>query len=217
MHPVRSRPSSRWLLPGLLAALALALFCPSPARAALIVTASSASGDLGSSGNVLEVTLTNTGAPITNLDSFNVTLSVPAGSGITFTGADASTSLTYLLAGNSFGFADNVSGGGSIIDFSDLADVPPATIPAGSSGLGRVFFDVSAGAPLGPVVVTVSPNTTFTSTDFTEIPYTAVNGQVTVIDGATPVPEPSSIAVLGIGAVCLAGAAARRRLARRQA
>ena len=200
---------SRWLslaAAGLLLAAAPAL----PARAGMVITLQNVSAAAGSSGDTLEVDLTNTGTSAVDIGAFNFELTIPSGSGITFTGADTSTSLdTYIFAGNSFADAFD---GGSIYSSSsstatmlDAGDVGTATgtVGAGATvGLGLVLFDVAGSAPTGSVTVTLTTTqagTSLTDPNGGNIPIDTFNNGAITITGGT-VPEPSAVipAMLGL-------------------
>ena len=190
-----------WPRRGILsAAFAGFLLCVAPAaRAGIIVTVQSVSASTGASGNTLEVDVQNTGASV-DIASFSFEISVPSSSGVTFTGADISTSLaTYIFAGNSF-FGPNIAfGTGTTLDAGDIAVAGSTTLGTGATlGLGLVSFDVAAGTTLGPVTVSLTgyPFTGLTAPDQSNVPIdTLETGTITISGGA--VPEPSSL-ILGM-------------------
>ena len=183
----------------------VAIAASSPARAGLIVSVSSVSAAAGSTGDTLEVDVTNTGAPV-DIAAFGFEISVPAASGVTFTGADDNTTANiYIFAGNS-AFGPNigmVSMGGTQLDGTDIAAAGSTTLGTGATlGLGNVFFDVSSMASPGPVTVTLvpDPGTTLTDPNQGNISIDTLNNGTITITGGTTVPEPSALisATLGL-------------------
>jgi hypothetical protein len=170
----------------------------------------------GSTGNILTVRLTNfTNLPPGPFDlgGFNVTLSVPAASGITFTGGDSSVT-NYVLLGNSFGFGFTNPSGLNTADISDLTNVGTVNIPISSSfNLGRLFYNVDAGATLGVSPVTFSGATSFIDGSFANIPFSTVAGSIEVSpSNSNAVPLPASVFMFGFGAVSMIYAHRRRAL-----
>lgn len=185
-----------WLLP---VAFCLAAM---PARADLIVGVQSVAVNAGTVGNSLEVTLTNTGAPVTvGGFSFEIVASNPD---VTFTGGStATTPATYIFAGNSF---DDITASplvtsllGPSLDASDLAFDPSTspTIGTGSTvGLGDILFNVSNSAPTETILVALTPDPSLTSLSdpsANPIPITSLDGGHINITRANAVPEPASI------------------------
>lgn len=212
----RIRRPRRARLSAALAALALTLLLSTGARAGLVIKLQPASttAAAGSSNNVLEVVLINDSSDSLTLSAFNVTLSVPAGAGVTFTGGDASTSLPYVFAGNSVGFLFVNPSGANTADVSDLADDTMQLIPGNSTlGLGRIFFSVDAVAVPDVYTVSIEPATSLTGggPNFDPLPFTSEGAEITVTVAA--VPEPSTLA-LSATAIALAGVAWLRRSAR---
>jgi len=178
------------------------LLSTTPARANLIISAQLVSAAQNSSGNPLEITLTNTGPAAVTVAGFNFEIQT-ANPNITFTASDFSTTpAPYIFAGNSsFGPALNTFGLGQTMDGSDLPLVGLGTAIAsgGTVGLGRVLFKVAANATTGAFAVTFIPNpgTSLTDPNFNNIPINTLNaGQITITGTAT-VPEPSSVLLLG--------------------
>ncbi len=158
----------------------------------------------GGSGYVLDFSMTTT-SPI-DLGGFNVTVTVPLASGITFTGGDALVS-NYVFAGNLSGLFQfsNPTGANSanITDFPNSFDQPLA---AGTYGLGEIYFSVASNAPPGIVNVTLDPATSFTQgvPPFGSYTYAPAGGSTigTInIVASSVVPEPSSALLL---CVCVA-------------
>ena len=184
----------------------LALGLPTAALADVDITVSMSAPSQnvvpGGSGYVLDFSMTTTSA--IDLGGFNVTVTVPSASGITFTGGDSSVA-NYVLAGNSLGpFFSNPIGpnSGSITDFPNTIDQPLA---AGTYGLGEMFFSVASNAPGGSVNVTLDPATSFTQgvSPFGSYTYAPPGGSTigTINTMVSSVPEPSSALAV---AVCVA-------------
>lgn len=214
-----ARPG-RLRLPGLLA-MAGVLLVARPAAADLIVSVSSVPLALpGSTGNLLEVDLTDTGSSAVDVGSFTFGIGTNDPR-ITFTSADTSTTSPYIFDGHSFvqdfGVSLNTSSGPSLVG-SDLSDsLASTTVGAGDTvGLGRVFFDVSNGpGPAAVVPVVLDPNNTSLADDLgNPVPIdTLSNGSITLL--GTSVPEPSSLVLFGLGLLgCAALCPLRRRRGR---
>ncbi len=193
--------SLRQLLPACVGLLALAL--PAAALAELDVTVSMSPQSQnvvpGGSGYVLDFSMTTT-SPI-DLGGFNLTVTVPLASGITFTGGDASVP-NYVFTGNLSGLFQfsNPTGAnsGNIADFPNTIDQPLA---AGTYGLGEMFFSVASNAPGGSVNVTLDPATSFTQgvPPYGTYIYAPAGGStIGTINTVPSVPEPSSALVVGV-------------------
>ena len=117
------------------------------------------SANQGTTGNTLEVDVQNTGAPV-DIASFSFEISVAAGSGVSFTGADINTSVnTYIFAGNSARGRISPPLTGTTLDASDNAASGSTTLGTNSTlALGRVFFDVASAASVGAVTVSLTPS-----------------------------------------------------------
>jgi hypothetical protein len=181
-----------------------------PAQAAsvgLTVSVGSANALQGSSGNFLDIILTNNSASVANIAGFNFELTI-VNPNITFTGATTSTALTYVFNGDSL-FGPNIQSGGSgqNIQAGDLsAGGTGKNVAAGASaGLGRVFFSVAAGAAGGPFTVTPTafPTTNLSDSLGGNLPFASTSGTIT-IQTNTAVPEPASLPLLLLGLPVLA-------------
>ncbi|MDE3165955.1 MAG: hypothetical protein KGN36_09125 [Acidobacteriota bacterium] len=187
-----------------------------PARAGVVVTVGSATVSAGGSGS-FDITLANTGASAQNIAGFGLAIAT-TDPDITFTGADFSTLLPYVFAGDSWdvanGFAFVTSAPGQTLSASDLSnsgtgnDIAAAT----SVGLARVLFSVSGGATAGafPVTLTAYPATSLNDSTFANVPFTSVDGSITIQAG-TAVPEPSAFLPLLLSVPFLLRGARRRR------
>ena len=181
-----------------------------PARGGIVVSVQSVSASAGTSGNTLEVDVTNTGAPV-DIASFSFEISVAPGSGVSFTGADINTSTTYIFAGNS-AFGPNIDTlTGTTLDASDIAVSGSTTLGTGATlALGRALFSVAFSAPLGAAAVSFTgfPATSLSAMDLSDIPIDTLSNGTITITPATAVPEPAtlvtaSLALLGIGGILL--------------
>lgn len=195
-HPVRLL--ARSCLPVLVSALLLGV---GPARGGFVVSVQSVEVFPSTTGNALEVTLTNDGPTAVAIGSFSFEIaSDPAV--ITFTSATTSTTAPYIFAGHSlFGPVINTSAGATLLA-SDLDDRPAgATVAAGATvGLGRVLFNVGFRAGTFPVTLSGFPNTSLSDPTGANLVITQMkNGTI----GA--VPEPSSLALLALGWLAVAG------------
>jgi hypothetical protein len=180
-----------------------------PARAGIIISVDSVSAVAGSTNNAFDVRLTNTGAPIA-IAGFKFEV-MTSDADITFTGADFSSVLPYILTGDSFdqtfAFALNLLGPGQSMDGSDVANsLSGPTIGTGSTvALGRVLFDVSPLAATGAFAVSfIDAGTSLSDGLGNSIPIDKPlqSGQITVT-GTTATPEPGSALLLSIALVGL--------------
>lgn len=186
-----------------------------PARAGMVITLQSVAAGLGTTGNSIEVTLQNIGAPVT-IGAFNFTVTT-SNTDITFTGADSNnTSASYIFLGDSFdvinGFPVNTLSAGQTMDGVDLSNSGAGMLigTGVTLGLGRILFDVSPTAFPGGVAVTLLTDTAHTSLADLNANNIAIdtfnNGQIQV----AAVPEPAT-ALLLIAALAV-GFLAKRRL-----
>jgi hypothetical protein len=152
------------------------------------------------------------------VSSFSVELSVLAASGINFTGVNTNTLAAPYIFGTlqtpPFSFSAFPT-----TDFtaSDLDATPPGfrnLNPGDVVGLAHVSFSVNPATPLGPVIVTIVPaNTLVADVTGAPIPFTPVNGTITIVPTTVSTPEPSSLALAAIGAGGLLFAFRRRKAA----
>ena len=199
----RPRPiSSRFpLLVGL--ALSLGLIA-APSRADFVVSVQSVTASAGSTGNALDVTLTNTGPTSATFSGFSFGLA-PA-LGLTFTAVTTGTTTAGYIFGDLGLFGSDITStppAGVAIEASDLYSVAGAgvTLASGATlGLGHVFFNVSAAAT-GSISVALAapPATSLSSPAGTSLPVTRLQAGTVRIAASTAVPEPASALGLGVG------------------
>lgn len=194
------------------AAVCLAVAAWAPARADLIVSVNSTTALAGSSGNWFDVTLKNDGASAVDLDGFSFALD--AGSpDVTFTGVTTATADSYVFDGfSAYGPNIELWAGGDVsaADAYDPAGGSISLAAGGTVGLGRVFFDLDAGASgTYAVKLRAFPDTSLSLGIDDVAINTLVDGTITVGEA---VPEPSAI-VMGLLAAGagLATAVRRRR------
>jgi hypothetical protein len=191
------------------AALGLGV-APSAADAAAIIEAGSSTVAAGQSGS-FDVVLTSTGGSF-DVSGFSVELSVPANSGVTFTGASAiTTTAGYLfstlqtppLTFSAFPTTDFV--------ISDASVTPPdffvTVAPGQTYGLGHVTYSVASGTHPGVIpdsLLNLGTTTELLDVSDHVITSSVSNGSITVV--GTSVPEPSSLILWLITAVTLLAA-----------
>jgi hypothetical protein len=211
MHGPLAYRSWHWI--SALLAAALILSTAFPTCAGIIVSVESVSANQGTTGNALEVDVQNTGASV-DIASFSFEISVAAGSGVTFTGADINTvANVYIFAGNSAQGPNIDTLTGTTLDASDNAASGSTTLGTNSTlALGRVFFDVATSAPVGPVTVSFTPfpSTSLTDPNLNDIPIDTLNSGTITISG-TIVPEPSALVSATTGLLASAWFVLRKR------
>ena len=193
-----SRTTRVALLSMVLAAIVLALG-PSEARADLVVTVLSSSAPVGGTGS-FDVNLSNNGATSVDVSGFSVELSVPGGSGVSFTAVDVNTTATYLfgtlqtppLTFDTFPTTD--------LTASDFSGTPPYVTtlqPNDTFGLEHVSYSVAPGTALGPVTVSIlGLGTTTEILDIIGNPITPTDPTDGTITIMSAVPEPSTLWML---------------------
>jgi hypothetical protein len=208
----------------LICATAALLHVPA-AHADFLIAVSSAVAEAGSTGNTLEVDLTNTGTSAVTFGGFAFGISTSSPS-IAFTGATtATTTAPYIFASDSLFGPDIATSIGLSLTAADASALGADSVAAGATvGLGKVSFDVASGASLGPVTVTLAgyPTTSLSDNMGNNLPFTGLNGTIVVVASpSSPVPEPSTLLLFSTGLAFLAvRASGRRRLrldAKRQA
>jgi hypothetical protein len=195
----------------------------SAARAGFIVSVESVNAVAGSTGNTLEVDLSNTGASaVIGAFSFGISTST---ANIDFTQATINTTnYAYIFAGASL-FGPIISTTtGQFLDASDLSTLTLNTPPTGTTlganqtlGLALVSFDVAAGTSAGSIAVDVTsyPTTSLTDPSGNDISGTNgsnlsfSNGTITILTppSGSPTSEPSTLLLLSAGLVLLAARA----------
>jgi hypothetical protein len=187
-------------------AAALILGGSLPAQAGIIVSVESVSAARGSTGNALEVDVQNTG-PSVNIASFSFEISVAVGSGISFTGANVNTVVnTYIFNGNSAQGPSIDTLTGTTLDASDNAASGSTSLGTGATlSLGRVLFDVSPTAGVGPVSValTAFPSTSLTDPNLNNIVIDTLNNGTITVAGPS-VPEPASLTLASLALIASA-------------
>ncbi len=187
----------------LVAAFALGLLGGSAAHADIIVMVGNSGVFTPSSGNTVEVNLTNTGPGAVVIGGFSLEVTT-ADPFITFTGATMATATPYIFAGNSGDVADSFplafSSPGQTIDAGDFYATfgSGTSLSAGqSAGLALLSFDVAPGDPNTTVLfdVTAYPSTSLSDADGNDITIDSVaSGKITLTTAA--VPEPTTFLLL---------------------
>jgi hypothetical protein len=209
-------PLANWSRRGIpaLVGAALLLCTALPARAGIIVSVESVSASQGTTGNTLEVDVQNTGTPV-DIASFSFEISVAAGSGVNFTGADINTAVNvYIFAGHSAQGPNIDTTTGTTLDASDNAASGSTTLGTNSTlALGRVFFDVASSAPVGPVTVSLTPfpSTSLTDPNLNNIPIDTLSSGTITISGTSVVPEPPALVSATVGLLASAWFVRRMR------
>ncbi len=199
----------------IVAACVLFLLGSATARADVILSGQPVTAAAGSSGNSLDIELTNSGPSAITVGGFSFGISV-ANPAINFTDANTSTTDPYIFAGDSL-FGPDLTGPtrGQSLTAVDVFDIPLSgvTVGAGTTvGLGHVLFDVAGTATAGafPVSFASFPTSGLSDAIANNISIdTFSKGQITIT--ATAVPEPSSLLPLLVGIVLVMGASANRR------
>ncbi len=196
--------------PILLAFLGVAGIAPL-GRASLLMNIQPVSDAAGTTGDTLDVTLTNTGPSSVTIAGFTFGIGVGT-SNLTFTGVtDGTTTATYIFSGNSL-FGPDISQQppnlpGQTLEASDLwASIGTgATVGTGATaGLGHVTFNLAAATPSGPISVNFIPaDDSLSDAAGAALAFTANNGTVTVTRGGTSTPEPGTFAFAAVALVAL--------------
>jgi hypothetical protein len=197
------------------AAAALVCACwPAMVRGELIVSVDSKDVNYSSSDQTgwLYVYLQSTESPQPKLKSFDLRLNLSGDPGFTFLDAQeppGTGTLSYVLPG---GAAYTVT-----MDSPTQITVSDIVLNSGNDVVdGRAFVQfeckVAGGTPIG-AKGHVNIDTTYTDLfaavgtyDSQQLPFTPHNGAITVI------PEPGSLALLGVGMIAVAFCCVRRRL-----
>ncbi len=187
----------------------LVLSLSQAATAGVIIAMSPASQNVQQGGSGYELNFSMTTSDPIDLGGFNVTVTVPITSGITFTVGDSSVA-NYVFAGNSAGLFFNNPSGSFTGDISDLPTLYQSLSPNTYYSLGRMFFSVASNAPLGNVNITLDGATSFTNgLTFDQYDYTTPSGgstigtiNVGVSGNLNAVPEPSTLVIIMLAAGC---------------
>ncbi len=199
------RTSRRAWITGTLTALAVPILLGGRATAGLTIEfhPANVSAAAGSAGNIFDVLLVsdNSTPAGTNLSSFSVTFSAPAASGIDFTSANTTTGQPYVFAGdNSGGFTFTPGPSSGIISDSAL-DLNAPIAASTTYGLGEVFFSVAPDARLATSFVGITGSLTGGPPNFDNVPFTRMNGLITVTPAAVPEPSTAVMTALGLAGV----------------
>ena len=218
--------ASRWICRLLLLALWFALTLGQAHGGSLVMSVDNVTGPSAGQGT-FEVLLTNTnpaGGTSYDVAGFSFELSVPAGSGVQFTGEalrlsapltssrgleSASIDPTFTLSLDSF---PNTQFSGSDTEFT----YPSIAVgPGAVFGLGLISYSVSPQAPAGNVPISfVLPGSSVSDPSgraIADFQTDSSNGIIHV--GVSTIPEPSSflLATIGIAAIFLACLCKRRQ------
>lgn len=213
--PSPSRPSARGRLAGAVALAALVLgLAPSPSRADLTIQVLDSSAPAGGTGS-FDVVLINTDAAGTtpySVNSFSVEVSVPGGSGVSFTAADTGTTAAPYIFGTlqtpPFTFDTFPTQDVTVSDFAAPGSAMLVN-PGDEFGLGHFTYSLTAGFT-GPVTVTLGGGTSLTDPNANAITFVSGNGTIST----RPVPEPSTLMMAALGGSMLLGYARRRTRSR---
>jgi hypothetical protein len=201
------------------AAFTLAAFllwaAPGAARADLVLQIQDSTAAPGGTGS-FDVILKNPGGSV-DVGGFGIELSVPAATGVTFTGVNTATApaepyIFGTLQSPPFSFDTFPNMQFSATD-SDMSPPFFVTVSPGSTfGLAHVTFAVAAGTSPGLVPVSFVPaGSSVSDNNGSPIPSTLINGTITIVS----IPEPS---LLLLAAACAGFAyvgASRTRMPRK--
>lgn len=198
-----------------IASVAVCCLCSLSAQADLTISVGSVSVDAGTTGNSLDVDLTNTGPTVVPIGGFSFGVLI-ANPNVSFTDANTSTAAFYIFAGKSL-FGPDLTGltSGQSLNTSDIFDIPNNGLALDSGvtvGIGHILFDVSAGADPGAFAVNLAahPFTSLSDPEGNDVLINALSsGQIT-IEGAA-IPEPSTLGTLLVGVVLIVRAGGLRR------
>jgi hypothetical protein len=185
------------------------------AQANLQIIVASSTVTAPSMGNTFEVSIFNAGSTASvPIAGFSFGLSVPGGSGVTFTNATISTLTNpYIFAGftSTPPFSNTAFPNQSFIA-SDIYDNTGGIVvgPGATFGLGLITFDVASNFS-NPTTVTLAgfPSTSLSDDQAGNVTFTGLNGTISL----SAVPEPATWAMMGLGASAMLGWCYRRRRA----
>ncbi len=197
-------------LRAIFAVSAMAFAGHSSAKASIILSIAPVTVQAGTTNDVFDVNIQNTGSVAQNIAAFSFAVSV-ASLNISFTGGDTSTLNTYIFAGDSFDIGNSSSfisttTPAQALEAADLSNSGNGiNLAAGSTlGLGEIFFNVAGGTLAGPYTVTIIPDcsnlnlcTSLSDLSATTIPVVVQNGTINVTT-TTGVPEPSTLSLLSL-------------------
>lgn len=212
--PKQHSPLRSWLLVG----SAFFLLGSATGRAGVILSGQSVFAASGSSGNSLDINLTNSGPSAITIAAFTFGIST-ANPNISFTDANISTAAPYIFGANSL-FGPDLTGptNGQSLVTSDNFSIPLSgtTLSAGATmGLGHIIFNLAGTATAGafPVSFAPFPTSSLSGPAGNGISIdTFSNGQITIT--AAAVPEPSFRLPLLAGIVLVTVATVKRKLSR---
>jgi hypothetical protein len=190
------------LRPGNLALAAVGLIgIAALGKASVILNVQSVSDAAGSTGDTLEVTLTNTGTAIT-VGGFSFGLSVGT-SNLSFTAVTTgTTTATYIFNGQSL-FGPDISVQppnlpGQSLKAEDLAEVSATVVGSGATvGLGHITFNLAAATPAGGIPLNfIALDDSLADQLGSPIAFSTGTGTVTVT-GSASIPEPATFVLVG--------------------
>jgi hypothetical protein len=194
-----------------LAAISLFMLAAQPSQADLIFSAENSFVEPGTStGNALDVTLTNTGATAVDIAGFAFQVTASSSS-ISFTQVTSATAAPYIFANNSFWGPDITIYGdpvvpGATISAGDNVLVPDSFMSLASGdtvGLGHVLFDVTSPLPGDTTISVVFTGGIDIANNLSDASGAPI--QVSdLISGSITTPAPSTF-VVSIGILFLAG------------
>ena len=197
--------------PGLAALLAaMILACPSPSRAGMILSLvpNSPTVAAGSTNNVLQLQLTNTGGNTPNSSnvaaaSFDLKTTNP---NIVFTLATTATAAPYIFPSSLFGPTISSTTGQELTGSDEDSTFTGVTVGASPVGIAKIFFNVLGDASAGMFNITFDPGGTSFTDGNSGLNYTSLTLPSTTITitAANPIPEPGTLG-MGITGAALAG------------
>lgn len=173
-------------------------------RADVIINVQPVSDAAGSTGDTLDITLTNTGPTPVIIAGFSFGLDVGT-SNLSFTGVTTGTTTAPYIFGADSLFGPEISVQppnlpGQTLEAEDLSAGLGGTVGLGATvGLGEVTFNLSAGTPSGGIQLSFIPADDSLSDEAgAAVAFSAVNGSVTVTGGTTATPEPATFFPVGV-------------------
>jgi hypothetical protein len=162
----------------------------------------------------LEVDLFNNSATNVFISAFQIEVSQPSGSGLTFQSTTTgTTAFPYIFSGNSGDDADfggsllpsitatTISGSEAVLNLNSFASIPPEQI----FGLAELTFTASANAPIGSVSISIVPESSSALLGTLLVSYPTGgpiafvgNSGTVMVTPASAVPEPSSLVLAAV-------------------